>query len=154
MWLFSEKIVELMASTRFEMRIINHLSSRVSGRRVAFTTTTATALRAPLAPTQRADVEVEYTLDNNQVIELLPSTDLIPREAHSGCKHVVIHDCRLPQGTIVEISKLARVETRVVLPGKDKRQKSNIHMIPTSSLCPVVTIDIAPPAPPAPSNNN
>jgi len=141
MWLFCDKIAELRSSTRFEMRIVNHISSRVQGRRVAFTSITNVPLRIPLSPTQRAEVEVHYTLDQNLVRELLPTNDLVPREAHTGCKHVVMYECSLPQGTIVDISKLEKDQCRVVRQGEDKWKKSNVHIIPTNLLCPVQIIE-------------
>ena len=144
MWLFSDAIASIRNRVQFEMRLTIHASARLAGRRVVMTTLTSNPLRSPLPPTQRAEVEVEYNNEGRVVREIIPTASLVPKEAHTGCCHVVIADCVLPRGTIVDISRIVREETRVVLKGENKKVKKNLITIDTSLLCPVHIVEPPP----------
>ena len=148
MWLFSDAIANLRNRVKFEMHLTTHQSARLAGQRVIYTSITETPLRNPLLPTQRAEVEVEYNNNGRLVHETLPTAYLLPKDAHTGCCHVVITDCVLPQGTIVDISKIMKDVTWVVWKGQDKMKKSNLITISTCLLCPVQTVDTVPNAVP------
>ena len=84
---------------------------------------------------------MEYINEGSVVHEVLPTASLVPKEAHTGCCHVVIVDCVLPGGTIVDISRIVRDKMRIVLKGADKMIKKNLITISTSLLCPVRIIE-------------
>ena len=141
MWLFDESIANIRNRVKFELRLTTHTLARLAGRRVVLTCLMDDPLRAPLCPTQCAEVEAKYILEGRVVREVFSTSDLTMKGAHKGCPHVMIASGGLQQGTIVDISKIEKEFTRVVLKGKDKRVKSNIFTVQTAFLCPVKVVE-------------
>ena len=136
MWLFTPEIAALRSMVQFAMRITTHSNAQISGRRVAYTVKTSNPIILPFAPTQCAEVEVEYTHEHKTVRETLPVNHLIAIDAHAGCPHVVFRPCSLPIGTMVDITKKMRTDVRIVRLGEERRKQKNQVVIPASCICP------------------